>query len=152
VVDLKHALFSVATSPATVRRTRTIHISAPAEFLDARLVAASNLSVASGRDAADASHIRDYWIAFSAPLEGLVDFMYLDARGWVSTGIGKLDQTAQEMSPPTDQERSSSPRLANYVMWTVGDRVVAQDEVAAAWEPSRPASTSRPKVTARSRL
>jgi peptidoglycan hydrolase-like protein with peptidoglycan-binding domain len=32
------------------------------------------------------SHIRDYWITFSAPLEGLVDFMYLDARGWVSTG------------------------------------------------------------------
>ena len=46
----------------------------------------------------------------------------------------KIDQTAQEMSPPTDQERASSLRLANEVTWTVGDRAVAEDEVAAAWD------------------
>ncbi|WP_134741735.1 peptidoglycan-binding domain-containing protein [Nocardioides sp. 503] len=79
--------------------------------------------------------IRDYWITFSAPLEGVVDFMYLDARGWVSTGIGnKIDETAQEMSPPSDAERSTSLRLANEVTWTAGDHDAGEDEVAAAWD------------------
>jgi hypothetical protein len=57
----------------------------------------------------------------------------------------KIDQTAQEMSPPTDQERASSLRHGNEVTWTtVDDRAVAEDEVAAAWD-TRHASTSRPK-------
>jgi hypothetical protein len=48
------------------------------------------------------------------------------------------------MSPPTDQERASSLRHAKEVTWTTaGDRAVAEDEVAAAWD-TRDASTSRP--------
>jgi hypothetical protein len=81
------------------------------------------------------SHIRDYWTTFSEPLEGLVNFMYLDSRGWVSTGIGnKIDETAQELSAPSEQERASSLRLANEVTWTAGDHAASEEEVAAAWD------------------
>ncbi|MEU8678665.1 hypothetical protein [Streptomyces sp. NPDC048560] len=35
--------------------------------------------------------------------------MYLDQKGWVSTGIGnKIDETVHENSPPSPTERESS--------------------------------------------
>ena len=83
------------------------------------------------------SSIRDYWVTFNAPLEGVVNWLYLDRRGWVSSGIGnKMDQTPQELSAPSGQERAASLRLANEVTWTHGENgpVASEDEVAAAWD------------------
>jgi hypothetical protein len=81
--------------------------------------------------------IRDYWFTFTEPLEGRVDFMYLDRRGWVSTGIGnKIDETAEEMSAPTADERTRSLTLANEVTWSVGHDGpdASAEDVAAAWD------------------
>ena len=36
--------------------------------------------------------VRESWMRFNEPLEGIVNFMYLDVKGWVSTGMGnKID-------------------------------------------------------------
>jgi hypothetical protein len=78
--------------------------------------------------------IRDYWTTHSAPLKGLLDFMYLRVRGWVSTLVGNnIDETAHELSAPPNRECSSSLQLANEVRWTVGEQPVTEDEIAAAW-------------------
>ncbi|MGP3637870.1 hypothetical protein ACTU45_31840, partial [Streptomyces sp. 24-1644] len=81
--------------------------------------------------------VRDYWIAFNDPLEGRVDFMYLDQKGWVSTGIGnKIDETAQENSPPSQTERDASLAAANELRWQMGrgGPIATQDDVASAWD------------------
>jgi hypothetical protein len=81
--------------------------------------------------------VRDAWMRFNLPLEGQVDFMYLDVKGWVSTGVGnKIDQTAAEMSPPTDAERSASLQLANQINWTDKNSgaPAGSDQVAADWD------------------
>ncbi|MGX1507198.1 UNVERIFIED_CONTAM: GH24 family phage-related lysozyme (muramidase) [Streptomyces graminofaciens] len=80
--------------------------------------------------------VRDHWIAFNNPLEGRVDFMYLDQKGWVSTGIGnKIDQTAAANSPPSPAERSASLALANELRWLDGSgSPVSADLVAAEWD------------------
>lgn len=83
------------------------------------------------------SSIRDYWVTFNAPLEGVVNWLYLDRRGWVSSGMGnKMDETAQEMSAPSPDERAASLRLANEVTWTHGDggEVASEDDVAVGWD------------------
>lgn len=37
--------------------------------------------------------VRQSWMRFNEPLEGIVNFMYLDVKGWVSTGMGnKIDE------------------------------------------------------------
>ncbi|MCW2131656.1 putative peptidoglycan binding domain-containing protein [Arthrobacter sp. VKM Ac-2550] len=62
--------------------------------------------------------VQDYWSAFNAPLEGRVPFMYLDVKGFVSTGVGNLiDATARELSPPTPAERDASLRITRAIAW-----------------------------------
>jgi GH24 family phage-related lysozyme (muramidase) len=78
--------------------------------------------------------VRRYWIEFNTPLEGRVHYMYLDWKGWVSTGVGNLiDATHQPMSAPTAAERTASLALANQFRWSTTDGnpadagLVAQD-------------------------
>ncbi|MFD6274768.1 peptidoglycan-binding protein [Streptomyces sp. NPDC060209] len=80
--------------------------------------------------------VRDQWISFNDPLEGRVDFMYLDQKGWVSTGIGnKIDQTAAPNSAPSAAERSASLALAGELLWLdAGGSQVTADLVAAEWD------------------
>jgi len=64
--------------------------------------------------------VSGYWLHFNRPLEGRVDHMYLDVKGYVSTGIGnKIDQTAGELRAPTAAERASSLVEANRFNWLV---------------------------------
>jgi hypothetical protein len=81
--------------------------------------------------------VRDYWISFNDPLEGRVNFMYLDVKGYVSTGIGnKIDQTARDNSAPTEAERSASLAAAFRLRWLVDDlsTEATPDEVAGEWD------------------
>ncbi|MEG3630132.1 peptidoglycan-binding protein [Streptomyces poriticola] len=80
--------------------------------------------------------VREHWIAFNDPLEGRVDFMYLDQKGWVSTGIGnKIDQTAAPHSAPTPAERSASLALARELRWLdAGGSPATAELVAAEWD------------------
>lgn len=80
--------------------------------------------------------VRDYWITFNDPLEGRVNHMYLDWKGWVSTGIGnKIDETEQENSPANDVERAKSLGLANELRWLhENGEEATPDEVAADWD------------------
>ncbi|MER7575062.1 peptidoglycan-binding protein [Streptomyces sp. NPDC126514] len=81
--------------------------------------------------------VRDYWISFNDPLEGRVHFMYLDVKGYVSTGIGnKIDQTARDNSAPTAQERADSLVAAGRLRWLVNDVDVeaTPDDIAAEWD------------------
>jgi hypothetical protein len=81
--------------------------------------------------------VRDYWITFNDPLEGRVHFMYLDVKGYVSTGIGnKIDETARDNSAPTAAERAASLAAANRLRWLVNDvdTEASPDEVALDWD------------------
>ncbi|MFF2125496.1 peptidoglycan-binding protein [Streptomyces olivochromogenes] len=82
-------------------------------------------------------NVRNYWIGFNDPLEGRVAFMYLDQKGWVSTGIGnKIDETATANSMPTDTEREHSLAEARELRWLVngeGSEATA-DQVSADWD------------------
>ncbi|MEU5658782.1 peptidoglycan-binding domain-containing protein [Streptomyces sp. NPDC047737] len=80
--------------------------------------------------------VRDQWIRFNDPLEGRVDFMYLDQKGWVSTGIGnKIDQTAAPNSAPSAAERAASLALAGELLWLdAGGNPVSANLVAAEWD------------------
>ncbi|MGC0334198.1 GH24 family phage-related lysozyme (muramidase) [Streptomyces sp. SAI-170] len=81
--------------------------------------------------------VRDYWITFNDPLEGRVNFMYLDVKGYVSTGIGnKIDETARDNSAPTDQERAASLAAAGRLRWLVNDAETeaTSDDIAAEWD------------------
>ena len=80
--------------------------------------------------------VRDYWITFNDPLEGRVNFMYLDTKGFVSTGIGnKIDETRAEMSPPSDGERAASLAEAGEFQWLdEGGNVASADQIAADWD------------------
>jgi hypothetical protein len=80
--------------------------------------------------------VRSYWMHFNLPLEGQVDYMYLDWKGWVSTGVGnKIDETRAEMSPPSPGERASSLALANQINWHDSANAPATpDQVAADWD------------------
>ncbi|MGW0912649.1 peptidoglycan-binding protein [Streptomyces sp. NPDC002784] len=81
--------------------------------------------------------VRDYWISFNDPLEGRVHFMYLDVKGYVSTGIGnKIDQTARDNSAPTAEERADSLAAAQRLRWLVNDvdAEATAEEIAAEWD------------------
>lgn len=79
--------------------------------------------------------VRRYWIEFNTPLEGRVHYMYLDWKGWLSTGVGIIDATRQPMSAPTPDERAQSLNLANQFGWISADASAASsDEVAAEWD------------------
>ncbi|WEO99328.1 peptidoglycan-binding domain-containing protein [Streptomyces sp. FXJ1.172] len=81
--------------------------------------------------------VHNFWIQFNDPLEGRVNYMYLDQKGWVSTGIGnKIDETAHADSAPTDAERSQSLAEARELHWIVNDdgSDATADQVAADWD------------------
>ncbi|WP_405094601.1 peptidoglycan-binding protein [Micromonospora sp. NBC_01412] len=80
--------------------------------------------------------VRNYWIAFNDPLEGRVHFMYLDQKGWLSTGIGnKIDETVKANSAPSPAERSASLALAGQLRWLDGnDSEATPDQVATDWD------------------
>ncbi|WP_329453271.1 peptidoglycan-binding protein (plasmid) [Streptomyces sp. NBC_01724] len=81
--------------------------------------------------------VRDYWITFNDPLEGRVNFMYLDVKGYVSTGIGnKIDETARDNFAPTAQEREKSLAAASSLRWLVNDvdTVATPEEIAEDWD------------------
>ncbi|MFD8201531.1 peptidoglycan-binding protein [Streptomyces sp. NPDC059701] len=81
--------------------------------------------------------VRDYWISFNDPLEGRVDFMYLDTKGYVSTGIGnKIDETRRDNSAPTEEERAASLAAAYRLAWLVNgsDTEARPDEIANEWD------------------
>lgn len=79
--------------------------------------------------------VRDNWVRFNEPLEGRVDYMYLDVKGYVSTGVGnKIDQTKGELRAPTESERAESLRMANRVSWSNNGAPASEGEVASAWD------------------
>lgn len=81
--------------------------------------------------------VRESWRQFNLPLEGQVPYMYLDVRGYVSTGIGnKIDETKAQLSAPSSQERDASLNAATKVQWTDKEThvEVGRDEVAADWD------------------
>ncbi|MET9734635.1 peptidoglycan-binding domain-containing protein [Streptomyces sp. NPDC006458] len=81
--------------------------------------------------------VRDYWISFNDPLEGRVHFMYLDVKGYVSTGIGnKIDETARDNSAPTEGERALSLAAAGRLRWLVDgvDTEATPEDVALDWD------------------
>ena len=81
--------------------------------------------------------VRESWMRFNEPLEGIVNFMYLDVKGWVSTGMGnKIDETVRPNSAPSAAERQASLRLANQLNWYDQSTGAAASpaEVAAAWD------------------
>ncbi|WP_035748934.1 peptidoglycan-binding protein [Arthrobacter sp. 35W] len=83
------------------------------------------------------SSVRNYWLEFNSPLEGRVHFMYLDVKGYVSTGVGNLiDATKQPLTAPTPAERSASLAMAWAIAWARNDdgAGAVQDEIAAEWD------------------
>jgi hypothetical protein len=62
--------------------------------------------------------------------------MYLDQKGWVTTGIGnKIDETAAPTSPPSPAERAASLAEATQLRWL--DEAASQatpDQVASDWD------------------
>lgn len=79
--------------------------------------------------------VREHWIAFNQRLEGRFPHMYLDVRGYVTTGIGnKSDATTASLSAPTDPERSASHDLAQQLAWMTDDgRPAADDQIDSEW-------------------
>lgn len=65
--------------------------------------------------------VRNIWIQFNKDLEGFLDFMYLDSRNLVTTGMGNL------IDP-----RHVAERL-NWYDWRTG-QYVSIDEIQAAWD------------------
>jgi Putative peptidoglycan binding domain len=80
--------------------------------------------------------VRRYWVEFNTPLEGRVHYMYLDWKGWVSTGVGNLiDATPQPMTPASAAQRAASLTMAGQFQWTTTDGGAAgADLVAADWD------------------
>ncbi|MFB7510320.1 peptidoglycan-binding domain-containing protein [Streptomyces broussonetiae] len=81
--------------------------------------------------------VHNFWIQFNDPLEGRVNFMYLDQKGWVSTGIGnKIDETAEADSAPSPAERDKSLAEAREFHWLLDsdNSDATADQVAADWD------------------
>lgn len=82
------------------------------------------------------SSVRSYWLEFNNPLEGRVNYLYLDVKGLVSTGVGNLlDTTRAPLSAPSDAERASSHALAEQLDWLYPDDSSATaEDVDSAWD------------------
>ncbi|MEU4194461.1 hypothetical protein AB0E69_21365 [Kribbella sp. NPDC026611] len=80
--------------------------------------------------------VRDYWVTFNEPLEGVLAFMYLDAKGLVTTGMGNLiDASHTELSEPSAEEREASHALAAELAWLRADDTPASyDEIVQEWD------------------
>lgn len=77
------------------------------------------------------------WMRFNEPLEGVVNFMYQDVKGWVSTGVGnKIDETSRPNSSPTAAEREASLRLARQMNWhdQFTGATASPDDISVAWD------------------
>jgi GH24 family phage-related lysozyme (muramidase) len=62
--------------------------------------------------------VRDHWSLFNTPFESRVPYMYLDIKGFVTTGVGNLiDASTRELSPPTPAERETSLRITRAMAW-----------------------------------
>jgi hypothetical protein len=73
--------------------------------------------------------VRDIWTPFNEPLEARLNFMYLDVKGLVTTGLGNLiDATRAANRPPTDTERADSWVIARRLNWLAADGSVATDQ------------------------
>ncbi|GAA0938227.1 hypothetical protein [Nonomuraea longicatena] len=80
--------------------------------------------------------VRSNWEPFNEPLESREHNMYLDTKGFVSTGVGNLiDATAKPLTPPTPDERARSLAMAGELDWLNADGSEASsDQVAAEWD------------------
>ncbi|MEV0292033.1 hypothetical protein [Nocardia sp. NPDC050710] len=81
--------------------------------------------------------VREIWLPFNVPLEGRVPWMYLDARGYVSTAVGiKLDDAVRVLSPPSTAERAAALATARRLPWRHGTRggYASDPEIDAAWD------------------
>ena len=81
--------------------------------------------------------VRERWLDFNTPLEARLPYMYLDVKGYVTTGIGNLiDSTKAPNQAPTDAERSASLATAGRLRWLRNsDGGSAEpDEIAAEWD------------------
>jgi hypothetical protein len=64
--------------------------------------------------------VRDVWLEFNEPLEGRLNFMYLDIRGLVTTGVGNLIDPRE---------------LAEELPWETADgSVAAPEQIDAEWD------------------
>lgn len=81
--------------------------------------------------------VREIWTEFNEPLEARLNFMYLDVKGLVTTGLGNLIDATGPPAPraPTDAERAASHRLGQRMEWRDADGAVADpDQVTAEWD------------------
>jgi hypothetical protein len=52
--------------------------------------------------------VRDYWVTFNQPPEGVLSFMYLDAEGLATTGMGNsIDAGRSNLAEPTLDQNAS---------------------------------------------
>lgn len=81
--------------------------------------------------------VRDIWLDFNTPLEARLPYMYLDSKGYVTTGIGNLiDSTKLPLTAPTDAERSASLATVGRMTWLRNSDggSAGSDEIAAEWD------------------
>ncbi|MBH0779687.1 hypothetical protein [Nocardia bovistercoris] len=81
--------------------------------------------------------VREIWLPFNVALEGRVPWMYLDARGRVSTAVGvPLDETVRELGVPTARHRANSLAASRRLPWRHGVRgpFASDPDIDAAWE------------------
>ncbi|MBL7490828.1 hypothetical protein I6A60_24620 [Frankia sp. AgB1.9] len=82
--------------------------------------------------------VRSVWTEFNEPIEARLDFMYLDIKGLVTTGLGNLIDATSLAHPhtPTAAERTKSHQLAQRLAWRtkVGDAAATPAQIAAEWD------------------
>jgi hypothetical protein len=62
--------------------------------------------------------VRESWMRFNEPLEGIVNFMYLDVKGWSAPAWAtRSDETVRRTRHRRQRERQASLRLANQLNW-----------------------------------
>jgi hypothetical protein len=81
--------------------------------------------------------VRAAWEPFNKPLEGRVQWMYLDVKGFVSTGVGNLiDASRTALTEPTDAERTKSHQIARALPWQIGEdgELASDTDIDAEWD------------------
>lgn len=74
---------------------------------------------------------------FNKPLEGRVQWMYLDVKGFVSTGVGNLiDASRTPLTEPTDAERTTSHQIARALPWQIAEdgEIASDTDIDAEWD------------------
>lgn len=81
-------------------------------------------------------HVREQWVDFNSPLEGLLTRLYADVLGLVTTGMGNLLDTFA--GDPTDSAWRAVRPLVLGLPWTVSGGIAATPgEVESAWRAVR---------------